>query len=568
MEEEQVIPKVNNEKTIHDSNNNGFHSEGKGDSTPESCNTGPKVTEDGIFPSSPEKKIGSQDDSKSDTEGSESESESSEVESSKQASEGTTRNSKRLKPKKVTTFQFKRGQSIEVLKEFFFKDVSYRKNRIFAIRVIQEDKHKKMEIQPPECYSEPFIRLIVDQDSSITLECSFLPEGGNPSHLSKVEAHWKIKLVTFKRKDEYTKKLSTALKTSIYKEVKKGGVQKGAAHKKIKKEYCIIDENTFNNMFNSDTKKGLRESSISYILLNDYVFNKILTKRRIKNVVTEMNTQTDLDVETNIMDKLEDLTLDKIPLFGPEGFKMTAVNFIQSHEDFVAKILTKETICNLVRDLYRKTPDLYRKTELKTDMDIMNKFKIFFKKQPKEHGLKQIIVNFIQSHESELVKIFTKKTISNVKEDLDRKTDSEIENSIIDKCEQYFNKKDLPIEFRFNKLSHDLSSERSFKKPFTYDENQLAVIPFLALFIKGCTKNIEGLEFIEEEEKLMKQKSDIEKKITKQQNKLMKQKSDIEKKITKQQNKLKEQKKKKTEKIKEQKKKMMEPKRDVEDKII
>ena len=362
-----VNTQVDNEKTFHDSNKNSLYPEGKGDSTLQDCNSpsSTKMAQNEYTPDLPIEELGNKgDNDKSDRE--ESASNSSKVGSSKQNPQEMV--IKSIRVLRVPYFKSHRVYSWKVVQYFLYKPLNERMHTINYIRDIQREKYFDMKIRSPEFYSCQFIRVFMYHDSSITLEHPFLPEGEGEKHLnqSKEEVQDRIKLVSFKRSDQYIKKFLTKLNIYIYREFKTYGVLKQDAQNMIKEEYGFTenDKYPFQNLFESDIKHGLKMITVNFILSHEFLFNKIFTRETIFDVVQELNIQTEIEIEINIMEKLEE---------------------------------------------------------------------------------------FIENEET-------------------------------------------PIEFRFNKLCHGESSDRSFKMPFTFYENLLAAKQFVALFIKACTKNTIGMK--------------------------------------------------------------------------
>ena len=114
-----------------------------------------------------------------------------------------------------------------------------------------------------------------------------------------------MKLLTFKRTDQYVKKFWSRAKTIIYSSLKDDKL-KSVALDEIRKlyEFNESDATQFENLFGSEVKHGLKKETIIFILSHSKIFDSIFNVKFFNNVISQMETQTEKDIDTNIIKKL------------------------------------------------------------------------------------------------------------------------------------------------------------------------------------------------------------------------------------------------------------------------
>lgn len=107
-----------------------------------------------------------------------------------------------------------------------------------------------------------------------------------------------------------------------------------------------------------------------------------------------------------------------------------------------------------------------------------------------KHGLKKTTIEFILTHPKLFNYIFKNKIFEEACTQLNNGTLQDCETNILNKIEKFCEKKDngyhLAPDLAF--LEDQISTERKFKKPFSYMENNLAALQFLDKFIKRIKK--------------------------------------------------------------------------------
>ena len=157
----------------------------------------------------------------------------------------------------------------------------------------------------PQQVNDPFIELILHQLYSIILPSynHSQPTAADP----RAGKHHRLVVMELKRSDQYVKKFWSKVKVLIYGKFKDGPTKRADALDSLSEKFGFKpeDNKTFENLFGSNVKHGLKKSTIEFILTRPNLFKQIFTKKVFEHALDQMEKGSALDCETNIISKIE-----------------------------------------------------------------------------------------------------------------------------------------------------------------------------------------------------------------------------------------------------------------------
>ena len=168
-----------------------------------------------------------------------------------------------------------------------------------------------------EAPTDPYARKIIQHFLKVV--------GGVPSEDLKAGIIRGIPKLKSKRHDQYVKKFHSKWANSYYSTLKTKYKTKEEVVKMLKKDHNIgpNENSSFHKLILGGKKHGLAKDAVKLLLSNESLWNKLMTKEHLLGIMKGLKEETDSDINTNIISKLEpdgeskDSNMEEIV----EGFK-------------------------------------------------------------------------------------------------------------------------------------------------------------------------------------------------------------------------------------------------------
>jgi hypothetical protein len=155
----------------------------------------------------------------------------------------------------------------------------------------------------PQDQRDPVIQLVLHQLYSIIIP-NYDPN--NPTTTDERGKKFNLILMEIKRSDQYVKKFWSKLKLIIYSSFKSESIKRAEALNQISEKFGLgVDSSTFENLFGSNVKHGLKKTTIEFILNHPKLFKEIFSQKNFTKAIVELQDGLELDCETNIINKVE-----------------------------------------------------------------------------------------------------------------------------------------------------------------------------------------------------------------------------------------------------------------------
>ena len=209
---------------------------------------------------------------------------------------------------------------------------------------------------------------------------------------SQIEIKHGVRFLSNRRLTQFEKKFHSAMLKHI-----KGATdlianvpRKVKASKNLDEVYKLKqsnDDEVFDNLFGKKSKNGLKVSTIDKVLLNKPLFDLVLSKDIISNVIRKLHEQTVKDIETNIMSSVRkyfeagNASRRKLMISEKINKSRTSKKPFTVQENYLAGILF------LQRFIYRAKKSLIGLKKVPSEhLDDLEKIKQEIKKEMRNNG--------------------------------------------------------------------------------------------------------------------------------------------------------------------------------------